>query len=1033
MQSLQNYTFISRYARFQPELKRRETWNEAVDRVRDMHLRRYPQIADEINWAFELMRDKKVLGSQRALQFGGKAIENNELRIYNCLGANTSFVTSYGVKTFKDFNDGDIITVLTHTGHWQKATVKHYGKQKVNKITIKRGGATYQIEATNNHRWILNNGDIIEHLRIEDKLLFAPDIFNNFVYDNAPVDEQLYWAYGFVYGDGTKVKNRDGKYTSSMVRLCGNDIKYVSRFEDLGFSSSSSLSIKGDIIVCTGKYLKTTPNPQIDEPRLIRAFVSGFLDADGAKNSNCRKTAKYPSINRFKSIQATGQDPIDFIRMCFPIAGIYIVSEKDLTGQETNFGIRKKTISFRIINSKHKNAHLFTVNNIEEGNIKDVWCLEVENDNSFILPFGLVTGNCSASYCDRLRFFQEAFYALLAGVGTGFSVQKHHIDKLPPFQKLSYYNKLQKTFIIPDSIEGWADSVGILLSSYFENPIYPEYQSCEVKFDYSQIRPEGSTLSSSSGKAPGPRPLRNALEAIVGLLERCLGNNQSKLRPIDAYDIVMYISGAVLSGGIRRSASLSVFSPDDLEMAKAKTDNWFIENPQRSYSNNSALLLRNKTKFDDFKKLMQYVKEFGEPGFVWTDNINILYNPCLEIALNPVCQKTYKSGWQMCNLPTINGKAIQTNDDFIEAAKAAAIIGTCQAGYTNFPYLGKISEEITKREALLGVSITGMMENPEIFLNIKLQQKAATIIKQINHDIAIKININPAARTTCVKPEGSTSTLLGTSSGIHPYHSKRYLRKVQANKMELPAIFFQKHNPIAIEKSVYNKNGDDLILNFCIEVEDSATIKSQISALSLLEIIKNTQINWIQAGKNLELCTQPWLNHSVSNTIHVKDDEWEAVTDFIYNNRQYFAGVALLSMHGDLDYAQAPFTKINTSDEILEEYGDGALLAGGMIEDALEAYDNDLWKACNIALNGKDNKDLNLIDHWTYKMQKFARKYFNNDMKKACYCLKEVYNFKKWIDIRREYVDVDYTQMIETENHNKFEHITACGGGRCEI
>ncbi len=492
----------------------------------------------------------------------------------------------------------------------------------------------------------------------------------------------------------------------------------------------------------------------------------------------------------------------------------------------------------------------------------------------------------------------------------------------------------------------------------------------------------------------------------------------------------MHISAAVLSGGVRRSASIALFSPNDTEMAQAKTGSWFTENPQRSYSNNSAVLLREGTQKQTFDELMEYVKEFGEPGFFWTDSTEQIPNPCVEIGMWPVDEESGQSGWQMCNLSTINGKNIHTLEDFEEAALAATIIGTCQAGYTDFDYLGSITEKIVRREALIGVSITGIMDNPDIILNPAYQKHVAQQIKNKNKEIADKIGIRQAARTTCLKPEGTASCLLGTSSGIHPHHARRYLRRVQANKMEHPAAFFRQTNPIAVEESVYNRVNGDLVLNFCIEVEHSAKTKNQIDALSMLGIVRDTYINWVQEGKNESLCTQSWLSHNVSNTIHVKDDEWAVITDFIYSNRQYFAGIALLPIHGDLDYSQAPFTKVNTPDEILEEYGGGALLAGGMIEYALNNCDNDLWKACDIALGKNTNEE---SGRWAYKLNRFAGRYFKGDKRKACYCLKEVYNFKKWLDIRREHKDIDYTQMIETENGNKFEHTAACGGGTCDI
>jgi len=633
VKALQDYTFASKYARYLPEQKRRETWAEAVDRVRDMHIKRYPQIERDITWAFEQVKQRKVLGSQRALQFGGDPILKKNARIYNCLGRETEFITSEGVKSFCDFQDGDKVTVMSHLGNWKKAIVRCYGEDCLYKISVVRGGDPYDIYATKNHRWILKNQEITDNLQEEDQLTFGPTVFSDFVYENANPMERLYWCYGYTYGDGTLYKDQNGEHRWSGVRLCGAEEKYEDRFLEHGFISSSSASLEGDVIAYTGKYLKTLPDPSVDSPEMIRAFVSGYLTADGTKSRSYKVGASHGKLSPYDSIQATGQKSVDFIRKCFPIAGVYIVSETDLTGQETNFGFRSDiTIKFNIVTAFGKTAKSFRVESIEHSRVDSVWCLEVEDDQSFMLPFGLPTGNCIASYCDRSRFFQECFWLLLCGCGTGFSVQKHHIAKLPKFDSIWAKETSQttkKVYIIPDSIEGWSDSLGVLLSAYFEDGEFPEYQGTEVVFDYSLIRPEGAPLGSSSGKAPGPKPLMRALEKIRDVLNKCVMNGQKALRPIDAYDIVMHASDAVLSGGVRRSATICLFSPDDEEMATAKIGNWFIENPQRGRSNNSALLLRGKTSKEDFQKLMGYVREFGEPGFVWSDSTELVVNPCV--------------------------------------------------------------------------------------------------------------------------------------------------------------------------------------------------------------------------------------------------------------------------------------------------------------------------------------------------------------------------------------------------------------------
>jgi ribonucleoside-diphosphate reductase alpha chain len=663
--------------------------------------------------------------------------------------------------------------------------------------------------------------------------------------------------------------------------------------------------------------------------------------------------------------------------------------------------------------------------------------------------------NCTVSYADRPRFFQEALWLLLCGCGVGFSVQSHHIAKLP---SISRPTSDKVTFVVPDSIEGWSDALGALMSSYFtaDQP-FPEYFGKTVVFDYSQVRPAGSPLSSGIGKAPGPAPLKRSLEHIRMVLENRLaiaGSNTS-LPSIDCYDIVMHASDAVLAGGVRRSATICIFSVDDQEMIEAKTGDWFIKNPQRGRSNNSALLLREKTSYEQFTALMKAVKEFGEPGFVWADSTEIMYNPCVEIGMYPVDETTGETGWAFCNLCEINVKACRTPEIFARACKAAAILGTLQAGYTQFEYLGATTERIVRREALLGCSMTGMMDNPAIAFDAKIQRDMAQLILDTNVKVARKLGINPCARATCVKPAGTTSCILGTASGIHAHHARRYFRRVQANINEAPYQFFKAHNSRAVEGSVWNPNGTDSVITFCIEVPESARTQNEVSAVDLLKYVKLTQENWVNFGKRADRCAQSWLRHNVSNTITVRDNEWDDVARFIFDHRDAFAGVSLLPMGGDLDYPQAPFCAVWTFDEIVKEYGVGSLFASGLIVDGMHAFDNDLWAACACALGtgrslelpkidaGADPKKLEELQDqirkllaqkdWVRRAHKFAKNYFSGDVRRMTYCLKRVHNCKLWEDLQREYIPVDYTLMVEMSDETKLTDAVACAGGKCDL
>lgn len=660
--------------------------------------------------------------------------------------------------------------------------------------------------------------------------------------------------------------------------------------------------------------------------------------------------------------------------------------------------------------------------------------------------------NCATMYCDRPRAFQEFYWLLLCGCGVGVSIQKHHIAKLPKISKID--KKKSKSYIIEDSIEGWADSLGVLLSSYFvSDQPFPEYNGYNVEFIFSEIRPEGSPLS-HGGKAPGPEPLKKTLELIRNILDRAALEGEA-IRPIHAYDILMHASDSVLSGGIRRSASIILFSLEDEEMMNAKIGDWKKENPQRGRSNNSAVLLKDKTSFEDFEKMIKSTREFGEPGMVWSDNLEATFNPCVETGQYPVDIETGKSGTQFCNLTTINAKKCKTEEDFFESVKAATIIGTLQAGYTNFEYLGETSENITKREALLGVSMTGIMDlpDPKLILNAKTLKKGANIAKKVNRELAPRIGVLPAARICCSKPEGSGSLMLGVPAAFNLHHSKRYLRRLQGNKNETPLQYFKKHNPLAVEESKWSANNTDEIVTFCIEIADGMKTKMDMTAIEMLETVKLIQKNWVMEGMNPELCTKPWLKHNVSNTIHVRDNEWEEVTKYIYDNREFFAGVSLFSVMGDLDYAQAPNLAVKLPSQIVREYGDGTLMASGLIVDGLRVFD-DLWDACEyLTIEGKAleepvyskevfrskrafEREHDLYEEqkdWIRRVKQFSNRYLNGDIRKTTYLMKEVHNWKLWCDIKREWKDVDYTLMIEDEDNTKLSEEVACAGGACTI
>ena len=738
---LSNITVYMKYAKFIPELNRRENWYELVKRNEDMHLKKFPQLKDEINSAYRYVYEKKILPSMRSIQFAGKPIELNNSRLYNCFSKDTTFVTSEGIKSFNDFNDNDSISVLTHKGNWKTAIVRNYGKQELNEITITKGRNHQKIRATQNHRWILKDGTYTTNLSVGDKLLNAPAIFDAFDYDNASPFERLYWAYGYVFGDGTKIKSNGKNYDYSMVRLCGDDKnKYYNRFEELGFSSSSSLSLNGDCIFYTGKYLKTYPDPKIDSPELIRAFVAGYLDADGGKNRS------QTSLSKYNDIVASDEDHQYVIENLFSIAGITIFNIMDISGQETNYGIRKNAKRYSIsTNLSSKTNSVFSVKEIKKSTFEEVWCLEVEDDHSFVLSGGISTGNCSFAPVDSIEAFSEIMFLLLSGCGVGYSVQNHHIEKLPPITKPTKTRR----YLVGDSIEGWSDAIKMLVKAYFSGKPLPD-------FDFNDVRQKGSLLITAGGRAPGPEPLKDCIHHIKKILDR--KENGDQLTSLEAHDIICFIADAVLSGGIRRAAMIALFDIDDDDMLTCKFNDWYVENPQRGRANNSAVIVRHMISEEVFKELWKKIElsGSGEPGFFFTNDPNWGLNPCAEISLRP---------FQFCNLVTINAGNIENQEDLNQRAVAASFIATLQASYTNFHYLRDIWKRTTEKEALIGVSMTGIASGAVNDLSLK---EAAGLVKQENARVAELIGIKPAARQTTIKPEGclSLDTKIKTSDGI---------------------------------------------------------------------------------------------------------------------------------------------------------------------------------------------------------------------------------------------------------------------------
>lgn len=491
--------------------------------------------------------------------------------------------------------------------------------------------------------------------------------------------------------------------------------------------------------------------------------------------------------------------------------------------------------------------------------------------------------NCAYMPIDSLLSFSEAMFLLLGGTGVGYSVQRHHIEQLSEIIQPNPERK--RRYLISDSIEGWADSIRILLECY------TGIRSSSPIFDYSDIRPKGSLLKTSGGKAPGFQPLRECLVKIEGILQN--KTNSSKLEPIEAHDIMCYLADAVLAGGIRRAAMISLFSADDSKMISCKAGTWWENNPQRGRANNSAVILRHRVTKDFFMGLWERIQHSGsgEPAVYFNNDKDWGTNPCCEIALRP---------YQFCNLTEVNASDVIDQADLEARVKAAAFLGTLQAGYTDFHYLREIWRKNTEKDALLGVSMTGIASNVVEGLDLEMASFAA---KQENKRVAKMIGIKPAARITCVKPAGTTSLVLGTSSGIHAWHDEYYVRRLRVGKNEAIYSYLLNNHPELVEDEYFNPE-EQAVISIPQKAPENAITRHE-SVFDLMERVKNFSIRWVRTGHVDGLNT-----HNVSATLSVKEDEWDDVGEWLWMNRHYYNGLSVLPYDGG-SYKQAPFETID--------------------------------------------------------------------------------------------------------------------------
>lgn len=512
--------------------------------------------------------------------------------------------------------------------------------------------------------------------------------------------------------------------------------------------------------------------------------------------------------------------------------------------------------------------------------------------------------NCSYLPMDDYRAFSELMFLLLGGTGVGYSIQYHHIEELPYVHKPIKEAK----YLIGDSIEGWADAVKVLMKAYLGAT------KVKPRFDYSDIRHKGARLVTAGGKAPGPEPLRIALTKIEAIL---IGKEDgTKLTSVEVHDICCHIADAVLAGGIRRAAMIALFSFDDREMATSKHGTWWELNPQRGRANNSAVILRNRVKRKEFDDLWELIVDSnsGEPGVYFTNDPEYGTNPCCEISLRA---NTF------CNLTEINAD-VEDQIDLNKRAEIAAFFGTLQSGFTDFHYLRTIWKKNTEKDALIGVSITGIAGG-QIYPYDKNEAAMHAVLE--NERVAKLIGINPAARVTTIKPSGTSSLVVGSSSGIHAWHSKKYVRNMQCRVGDDLYTFFTKFHPELIKIMDYDPNS--AVIGIPIEAPSTATTRENETTFDLLERVKEYNIDWVGQGH----VSGPNTNN-VSATISVKEGEWDEVGEWMWKNKHIYNGLSVLPFDGG-SYKDAPFQEVDeeTYNRKLEYIKNNKIDLTGIVEE----------------------------------------------------------------------------------------------------
>lgn len=1037
MNNLSEFIFQSKYSRYRSDLGRKETWDESVERIAQMHMdylfELHPNIFENVEFAsdfidaIDLYKNKKILGSQRALQFGGEPILKKHARLFNC-----SFTYCDRLSVFKEIEwvllCGVGVGISVEHQHIDKLPdmnqileTAHY----IHVIEDSIEGWAYAVDALINYYFKPNRQyPKFDYSQIRPEGSF---ISSGFL---APGPKGLKKAL-------QKVEERLEQIYHTTKRLsaldCSDIIGYLAdsilsggvrrclRGTDEVITNKGLVQLKdlkiGDLVLTHDKSFQKVTNKIYNGIRPVSKITTNLHSVYSTQNHRwlVANTISGKTVEKLTSELEIGdvlllnnlehsglyQDFPQYNNLKLPkldtetawFIGYFLgnrsVSQRFRTNTNaydnkfriscpTNYPTiceKVETAFNKIVGDKYTTYNKGT--SIEFTTSKEIitnYFLHIKQPNTSIVIPEFIKQNT--------REIQLAFLAGL--LDSDESVRNETINNKGTGQITLLSSKYEK-FI--EEVQTLYNFVGIItkrqdkhrqgkstefilktVSSTYRNKCYYDLleYSEKLKEDYelkSTKRENYGIIYPNSLAIEGERTkiwnsnkncsLEKILQYYSNLsyIPAVITNIEEDYSNEEVYDIeVKKNHNFYINGTLTHNSAVSIlFSPDNENMKKCKTGNWFYDNPQRARFNMSAVLERGETPYKIYTELFKDVKEYGEPGFVWRSKNTVGYNPCFEIGFEPIYEG--QVGWQFCNLATINGGLVETEAEFYECCKAVSTLATIQATYNKFDFLGDITEKLAKADPLIGISVTGIVTNPDVLLNEEILKNGANLIKEQNKKIANILGINYASRTTCIKPEGTSSLLLNTTSGCHGEHARNYIRRVQVNKTEEIAEIYKKYNPNAVIDSVWSANNTDYCIMFPVTINNRTWLKEDLYGIKQLMIVKSLFTNWVLEGMNNPASP---IQNNVSNTVIVPEDDWDDVMDYVWNNQYSFAGISFIPQTGDLDFNQPPYTEVLMPEELLNIYGNGIIFASGLIVDAEKIFGN-LWTACDQFL-GKGEK-----------------------------------------------------------------------------